>query len=54
VINPQTSTSLKGASNSQTVCMRHSDLHQNATVYAQVRDWVGGKGMALVASAATP
>jgi len=54
VINPQTSTSLKGASNSQTVCMRHSDLHENATVYAQVRDWVGGQGAALVASAATP
>jgi len=52
VINPQTSTPLKGATNSQTACLRHSDLHQNATVYAQVRDWVGWQGSALLAASA--
>ena len=40
VINPQTSTILKGATNTQTSCLRHSDLHQNATVYGQVKAWV--------------
>jgi len=53
VINPQTSTPLKGATNSQTACLRHSDLHQNATVYAQVRDWVGWQGSALLAAGTT-
>lgn len=40
VINPQTSTILKGATNTQTNCLRHSDLHQDAAVYAQVKAWV--------------
>jgi triacylglycerol lipase len=40
VINPQTSTILKGATNTQTSCLRHSDLHQSAAVYAQVKAWV--------------
>jgi triacylglycerol lipase len=38
VINPRSSTSLAGATNTQTVCMSHSQLHQDAQVYAQVRD----------------
>jgi triacylglycerol lipase len=40
VINPQSSTSLSGATNTQTACIQHSDLHQDATVYSMVRDWV--------------
>jgi triacylglycerol lipase len=40
VINPDSSTLLDGATNSQTACMTHSQLHEDATVYAQVRDWV--------------
>lgn len=40
VINPDSSVSLTGATNTQTACISHSDLHQNATVYAQVRDFV--------------
>lgn len=40
VINPQRSTILSGATNNQTACIRHSDLHQDATVYAQVKAWI--------------
>lgn len=40
VINPQRSTILNGATNTQTACLRHSDLHQDAAVYAQVKAWV--------------
>jgi len=41
VIYPQTSAKLSGgAINNQTACIRHSDLHQNYTVYTQVRDFV--------------
>ena len=40
VINPQKSTLLNGATNSQTVCMDHSSLHEDATVYAQVKAWI--------------
>jgi triacylglycerol lipase len=40
VINPRSSTSLDGATNTQTACMTHSNLHEDATVYKQVRDWV--------------
>jgi triacylglycerol lipase len=49
VINPRSSTLLDGATNTQTACMRHSDLHENATVYAQVRDWVKQPAPALLA-----
>ena len=38
VINPRSSTSLAGATNTQTACLSHSQLHQDAKVYAQVRD----------------
>jgi triacylglycerol lipase len=40
VINPDSSVALNGATNRQTACMSHSSLHEDATVYAQVRDAV--------------
>lgn len=40
VINPDSSVPLSGATNSQTTCLTHSALHEDATVYAKVRDWV--------------
>jgi triacylglycerol lipase len=40
VINPDSSVPLSGAVNSQTTCLTHSDLHEDATVYGKVRDWV--------------
>ena len=41
VINPDSSVPLSGATNTQTACMSHSALRENATVYGQVRDFVG-------------
>jgi triacylglycerol lipase len=38
VINPDSSVALSGATNTQTACLSHSALHEDATVYAQVRD----------------
>lgn len=40
VIIPQTSTILEGAANTQTACLHHSDLHEDLTVYTQVKAWV--------------
>jgi triacylglycerol lipase len=41
VINPDSSVPLSGgAINTQTSCLTHSNLHEDATVYAQVRDVV--------------
>ncbi len=40
VINPLKSAILSGATNTQTSCMRHSDLHENLGVYTQFKDWV--------------
>jgi triacylglycerol lipase len=40
VINPDSSVSLSGATNTKTACISHSALHEDATVYAQVRDYV--------------
>ena len=40
VIQPPTSTILSGAVNTQTACMQHSDLHEDATVYSQVKSWI--------------
>ena len=40
VINPQNSALLSGATNNQTACIRHSDLHENLTVYSQVKGWL--------------
>jgi triacylglycerol lipase len=40
VIEPDNSTPLVGATNTQTACLSHSDLYKDATTYAQVRGWV--------------
>ena len=40
VINPDSSVSVVGATNTQTACLSHGDLHEDAGVYAQVRDAV--------------
>lgn len=40
VIIPQTSTILSGAANTKTACLHHSDLHEDLTVYTQVKAWV--------------
>jgi triacylglycerol lipase len=40
VINPDESTILSGATNTQTACIGHSALRTDATVYGQVRDFV--------------
>jgi triacylglycerol lipase len=40
VINPHSSPLLNGATNTQTVCMLHSQLHEDLGVYRQVRDMV--------------
>ena len=40
VIFPQTSAKLSGAINTQTACIKHSQLHENFTIYTQVRDFV--------------
>ncbi len=40
VINPQRSTILNGATNTQTACLNHSQLYQDAAVYSMVKAWV--------------
>jgi triacylglycerol lipase len=40
VINPDSSVSLSGATNTKTACVSHSALHEDAAIYAQVRDYV--------------
>jgi triacylglycerol lipase len=40
IINPDSSVALNGATNTQTACISHSSLHEDATVYAQVREAV--------------
>lgn len=40
LINPDTSTILSGATNTQTACMGHSALRTDLTVYQQVRNFV--------------
>ena len=40
IINPDSSVSIAGATNTKTACLSHSNLHEDATVYAQVRDYV--------------
>lgn len=39
-VDPQTSPILSGAVNTQTACLEHSAVHDDLTVYMQVRDWV--------------
>jgi triacylglycerol lipase len=51
VINPRSSTALDGAQNVQTACVSHSQLHESATVYAQVRDWVSAPAAATLLAA---
>jgi len=48
VINPRDSALLSGAINTQTTCLQHSQLYQDATVYGQVRDWVNQPAAAAV------
>jgi triacylglycerol lipase len=51
VINPRDSALLDGALNTLTACLQHSQLHEDATVYAQVRDWMTQPtGAALIAA----
>jgi triacylglycerol lipase len=40
LINPDTSTILSGATNTQTSCLSHSGIKDSAITYAQVRDFV--------------
>jgi triacylglycerol lipase len=40
IINPDNSALLDGAENTPTACLQHSQLHEDATVYAQVREFV--------------
>ncbi|MEP6508780.1 MAG: Ig-like domain-containing protein [Gemmatimonadales bacterium] len=40
VTTPPESVILSGATNTETACLSHSDLYQNPTVYAQVRDFI--------------
>ena len=51
-INPNSSTPLAGAANTTTACLSHTQLHEDAAVYAQVRDWLNQPlTAALLASA---
>ena len=49
VINPNSSALLEGASNTQTACISHSALHEDAGVYQQVRDMVNVPRLLAVA-----
>jgi len=40
VINPDSNVPLSGATNTQTACLEHSALHEDATVYGMVREFV--------------
>ena len=40
VINPDSSVSLSGATNTKTACVAHTSLQNDATIYGQVRDFV--------------
>lgn len=40
VINPDSSVPVAGATNTQTACLSHSDLYEDATVYGQVKAFV--------------
>jgi triacylglycerol lipase len=42
VVNPDSSVALRGAGNTRTACLGHGALIADATVYAQVRDFVAG------------
>lgn len=53
VINPQSSALLAGAS-VETACLQHSDLHEDPTVYAQVKAFVVGGPLPATVLALTP
>ncbi|HMI81381.1 MAG TPA: lipase [Solirubrobacterales bacterium] len=40
IINPDSSVALSGATNTQTACISHTDLMNDATVYGQVKTFV--------------
>jgi triacylglycerol lipase len=40
IINPDSSVALSGATNTKTACLSHAALRTDATVYAQVREFV--------------
>ncbi|WP_162865292.1 hypothetical protein [Deinococcus wulumuqiensis] len=40
IINPDSSVALSGATNTKAACLTHSALHDDATVYGQVRDFI--------------
>ena len=49
VINPDASAQLSGgAENNPTACISHSALHEDATVYADVRTWVNPPAAAAI------
>jgi triacylglycerol lipase len=52
VINPRESMLLAGALNTQTACITHSQMHQDATVYAEVRDYVNQPAPAAIIASA--
>ncbi len=41
VINPDSSVPLTGATNTETACLSHGELRTDATVYSQVKSFVG-------------
>jgi len=49
VINPHSSVLLNGATNTQTGCISHSQLHEDVGVYQQVRDWVNTAPLLAIA-----
>jgi len=49
VINPRSSALLAGATNTQTACISHSSLHEDAGVYQQVRDMVNATSILALA-----
>jgi triacylglycerol lipase len=51
VVNPRSSTILSGAINTETACMSHSQVKENATVYAQVKEFVAAPTAPLLAIA---
>jgi triacylglycerol lipase len=40
IINPDSSVSLSGATNTKTACISHTALTTDATVYSQVREFI--------------
>jgi len=52
VVNPRDSALLSGgAANNETACIQHSQLHEDATVYAYVKGWLTQPAAAAVLAA---